>query len=123
MDGFLLDGHYYQYDLGWMIKEIINLKNQGVKIEEAIDKINSSIKTIDGEIARLNRLVDAIYNNNFEFVQHLIESAIKNVFFGLTKSGHFVAYIPESWDDIIFYTSGYDYDISGIPYGHLILRY
>lgn len=44
----------------------------------------------------------------------------KQVYFGLTMDGHFVAYIPESWSDITFDT-GAVYGRS--DYGRLILRF
>lgn len=56
-------------------------------------------------------------NENLETLYHLL---VKQVYFGLTDDGHFVAYIPESWDDIIFDT-GFDY--SSDLYGRLILRW
>ena len=42
------------------------------------------------------------------------------VFFGLTMDGYFVAYIPESWDEITFDTGA---DYSSDEYGRLILEY
>lgn len=50
----------------------------------------------------------------------LYKLLVKQIYFGLTDDGHFVAYIPESWEDIIFDT-GYDYDLD--TYGRLILRW
>ena len=50
--------------------------------------------------------------------QLIIETAIRQVYFGLTLDGHFVAYIPESWSDIVFDTGA----VYGTPeYGRLIL--
>ena len=46
------------------------------------------------------------------------------VFFGITDDGYFVAYIPESWDDITFNTTGLDINLPIQPeYGHLVLSY
>lgn len=54
----------------------------------------------------------------------VISAIIKNVWFGLTDSGYFVAYVPESWSDIIFKTTGLDIDLELMPeYGHLVLQY
>lgn len=50
----------------------------------------------------------------------LFTKLAKMVFFGLTMDGHFVAYIPESWQDIVFDT-GMQYGID--TYGRLILRW
>lgn len=54
----------------------------------------------------------------------LVGEMVKNVFFGLTDDGYFVAYIPETWDDIIFNTTGLDITLALQPaYGHLVLSY
>lgn len=53
----------------------------------------------------------------------LVGGLVKTVFFGINQDGYFVAYIPESWDDITFGTSGLDDFPAGIEYGHLTLAY
>lgn len=54
----------------------------------------------------------------------IIGQMIKNVWFGLTDSGYFVAYIPESWQDIVFNTTEYDIFTELQPqFGHLVLSY
>lgn len=53
-------------------------------------------------------------------LQLIFTHTAKQVFFGLTSDGYFVAYIPQSWDDIIFDT-GHDYTKD--TYGRLILRW
>lgn len=49
----------------------------------------------------------------------LFETYTRGIYFGLTLDGHFVAYVPESWNDIVFDT-GMDYTLD--TYGRLILR-
>lgn len=62
-------------------------------------------------------------DDNLETLYALL---VKQVYFGLTVNdgtnmgGRFVAYIPESWDDIVFDT-GMQYGID--TYGRLILRW
>lgn len=53
----------------------------------------------------------------------IIAELIKMVMFGLTPDGYFVAYIPDSWSDILFGTSGLDDFPAGIDFGHLTLSY
>ena len=53
----------------------------------------------------------------------LVGELVKMVFFGITDTGYFVAYIPEGWDDIIFNTTGFDIAIAGYDYGHLTLSF
>ena len=55
-----------------------------------------------------------------EHMPEIIRQAIKMVFFGLTDDGYFCAYIPDSWNDIMFDT-GMVY--GAYDYGRLILRY
>lgn len=53
-------------------------------------------------------------------MESIIAEAVKMVFFGLTDDGRFTAYIPQSWDGIVFDTV-MDY---GTPeYGCLVLKY
>lgn len=56
-------------------------------------------------------------NDNLEELYRLL---VKQVYFGLTLDGHFVAYIPESWDDIVFDTGA---NYGNDSYGRLILRW
>lgn len=53
----------------------------------------------------------------------IIAELVKMVFFNLNDAGYFVAYIPDSWSDIIFGTTGLDTFPAGIDYGHLTLNY
>lgn len=96
------------------------------------DYINNLIATDNSIIADLDQLkneVDEIQNwiDNFDtsFIEKVIADYIKvAVFFGLTMSGYFVAYIPETWDDITFKTTGYDIiDPLMSEFGHLELIY
>lgn len=88
------------------------------------------------EYAELKRCCDAMMSGNFPpaFIRSLenwlsrnaldlIGELVKMVFFGITDEGYFVAYIPESWEDIIFGTSGLDDFPAGVDYGHLTLSF
>lgn len=92
--------------------------------------------THEAEYAQLKALYDQIISGNFppsvvaafeawlrENALDLIGELVKMVFFGITDDGYFVAYIPESWDDIIFGTTGLDDFPSGVDFGHLTLSY
>lgn len=54
-------------------------------------------------------------NDNIAVLYKLL---VKQVYFGLTLSGYFVAYIPESWNDIVFDTV---MDSTNEDYGRLVL--
>lgn len=69
--------------------------------------------------AMLNALHTWVVNNTVD----IIGAAIKTVLFELTPEGYFIAYIPDSWSDLIFGTSGLDTFPAGVDYGHLTLTY
>lgn len=53
-------------------------------------------------------------------LKYIYDHTVKQIYFGLTDDGHFVAYIPDSWDDITFDTI---MNYSSPNYGCLTLSY
>lgn len=115
-------------------------------LRELLCKITKLLKTVEDlvawrakhekEYAQLKDLYDQIISGNFppsvvaafeDWMRRnaldLVGELVKMVFFGITADGYFVAYIPESWDDIIFGTTGFDDFPAGIDFGHLTLSY
>ena len=103
---------------------------------EIVDNINEWKESHEEEYLELKQLYDDMLAGNFpdsmlqslyewtvRNTEEIIGRAIKMVFFGLTDDGYFVAYIPESWDDITFGTSGLDDFPEGVDFGHLTLTY
>lgn len=94
------------------------------KAFEGFEVTTEEVEKLAGDIDELRAIVNKLLGGDFSFIQEIIGNAIDNVFFGLTDNGYFVAYIPESWDDIIFNTTGWDIDLAEMPqYGHLVLSY
>lgn len=122
----------YDSDLGWLIKCCKD-------IESAIDALNQWKEDVEPKIDDILNIWNAIESGELPTaVQDAIKKwlsanaidlmgdLVKHVFFGLTNDGHFVAYIPDSWSDIIFNTTDYDIILSTHPevgYGHLVLSY
>ena len=102
---------------------------------KVVDYINALIETDNEIFATLNKMkaditvlqnwVDNFDNNVEVMLREIIDRYIATmVFFGITDDGYFVAYIPESWDDITFYTTELDIFLPIEPeYGHLVLAY
>lgn len=112
------DNSLSYYEVLCKLTEHINGMVEGVEI--AIE----SVQDLAVDVAEIEKELEKISEGNFEFIYQIVANAIKNVFFGLTMNGYFVAYIPESWDDITFETTGWDVDIPSQPeYGHLVLSY
>lgn len=120
----------YEGDLGYIIKnmsKLIDDYNSIVDDQKAIDEKMAEIEAtyqaiLNGDFPEA--LKEAFYNWMIENASNIVARMIKNVFFGLTDSGYFCAWVPESWQDITFKTSEYDYTTPLCPeFGHLILQY
>lgn len=122
----------YDSDLGWLIKCCKN-------VNEAINALNQWKNEVEPKIEDILRIwgllesgqlppaiQDAIRQWLSVNAIDLLGELVKTVFFGLTDDGHFVAYIPDGWEDITFNTTYYDIILSAHPeysYGHLVLSY
>ena len=102
------------------------------KVVHYINDLIDSDKEIIADIDALRRDMDEVQNwiENFDdnarqIMEEIIERYIVTmVFFGITDDGYFVAYIPDSWDDITFRTTELDIFLEIEPeYGHLVLVY
>lgn len=97
-----------------------------------VDYINNLIKN-DKEFAdeidmfrdEISEMQKAIDNMDVAYAEKIVQTLITpGVYFGLTDSGYFVAYIPGGWDKVNFKTTGYDTIVDLQPeYGHLVLLY
>ena len=105
-----------------LFEQVSSLDEWKVEHEAEYDEL----KTLYDNIISGN-FPPAMYNSLYQWtVQNsasIIESLTKMVFFGLTDDGHFIAYIPDTWNDILFGTSGLDITVPNVDYGHLILSY
>lgn len=114
----------YDNDLGWLIKHVksyddtIAALNEWIKINTPkIDDLEAFKNALEsGDLP--DGVAQAIRDWCSENLIDLMAESIKNVFFGLTSSGYFCAYIPESWSSITFGTIQ-----DGELYGHLTLEY
>ena len=122
--------NFSDYNLDWCINTVKTYT-------EIVDQLNEWKTQHEQEYAELKAMYDAIIRGNFPDAMlqalhdwlsvnalDIIGEMVKMVFFGLTDTGYFIAYIPESWSDIIFNTTGYDITVVLMPdYGHLVLSY
>lgn len=119
----------YDSDLGWLIKDYKTL-------DEFIAAIKAWIEATQPTIDELKQLYEAIVSGNFpqpmkdaltqwmeENALDLVGELVHMVIFNITDDGHFVAYIPDSWNDIQFGTTGLDDFPAGVEFGHLTISY
>ncbi len=120
--------HFYDSDLREILKYVRNLI-------KAVKEIDGWIDEHQKDYEELKKLYDDLLAGKFtpEFLaaletwttkntQSIISAAIKTVAFGL-EDGYLVAYIPDSWSEIIFGTTGLDDFDTSYDFGHLTLTY
>lgn len=122
--------NFSDYNLDWCINTVKELTPR-------VDELESWRTTHEAEYQELNDIMQRI--NNGELTPALRESIYtwlktnaidiigelaKSVFFEISDDGYWVAYVPESWSDITFFTTGLDIELPIQPdYGHLVLAY
>lgn len=117
------------YNDDWLLKK---MKELAADIQEILDE---SSKFWDA-YKQFEQLIADIESGNFPpsireaFAKwmranaiDLVGELVKLVFFGINDEGYWVAYIPESWDEIIFNTTGLDITIQDVEDGHLVLSF
>lgn len=120
---------FHELNLDWVLSTVKELF-------AAVQEIDGWIDNHQQEYEELKALYDDIMAGNFPdsikaaFASwmsanaiNLVGQLVKSVFFELTDAGYFVAYIPDSWSDIIFKTTDLDISVPGVDYGHLVLNY
>lgn len=109
--------------IGYKLNEVIAIVNDSdstlADMKQAIEELQKEFEDFK------NSGFDDYYKDQVEQwikdnLDYIFAHVVKQVYFGLTQDGYFVAYIPKSWNDIIFDT-GMDYTLD--TYGRLILRW
>lgn len=118
-----------RYNADWLLKSVKELLTGLEGLNDWKDKHEEEYQELkdlyddfmDGKIPPKleNSLILWIKKN----AQNIINEVIKNVYFGITDSGYFVAYSPDSWADIIFSTTGLEHVDEGYEFGRLILSF
>lgn len=119
----------YDSDLGWLIKHVSSY-------DETIQTLNAWIAENQPKLDDMEALYQALISGNLpegvkegiekwcrENMADLVGELVKMVLFGINDQGYFVAYIPDSWSDIIFNTTGLDVSVAGYDFGHLCLSF
>lgn len=93
-------------------------------INNLIDTNNQIIEYVDELKAELKEVQDWIDNVDTSYAESIIREYLATmIFVEISDAGYFVYYIPESWDDITFNTTGLDITIPDTDYGRLVLSY
>lgn len=113
-----------------------NLNEKQTTLEENFETLNTNFdelkNNINQELEAMKTLLDSIKNGDYvdlyldsiksyidDNLQNLVKGLVNYVSFGLTADGYFCAYIPNTWDFIIFSTVDYGEELEG----HLVLEW
>lgn len=120
---------FHELNLDWLImatKELLKEVDSLDEWKSEHEKEYEELKNFYDDLAS-GDFPEGMYDTLHQWVvdnaESIIAELVKCVFFNLTDDGYFVAYIPDSWSDIIFGTTGLDTFPVGIDYGHLTLNY
>lgn len=107
------------YNIGMSQSDLLKFVSEYFEdIDATIKEEIEKVLTDDGYYLDvvIPKLEDVINNN----LQLFVSKIAKQVYFGLTDSGYFYAFVPGSWDGVTFSTTTEE-DEQG--YGHLVLKY
>lgn len=104
---------YYEV-LCKVVKYINDLIEQDKIFGAELEKLRADLAVVQKWIADFDT----------SFAEKIIaEHLAKMIIVGISDAGYIVYYIPESWDNITFNTTGLDIGIEGQEYGKLVLSY
>lgn len=93
-------------------------------INKLIDTDNEIVENLTALKNEVNQVQEWINNFDTSYLEGLIEEYLATmIFVEITDSGFFVYYIPQTWADITFNTTGLDISIPDTDYGRLVLSY
>lgn len=127
-------GDHYQYNLYWLVNQLkqaltntetLRLHDIGQDSRlNGLDALTAQLKDATDQLFAKLKAGDFTKDTFIEWVNtnmtDIIHQMVRFVFFGLDDDGHFVAYIPASWDFLHFDTL-LDPDKPG--FGHLVVYY
>lgn len=98
---------------------------------KVVDYINNMIeeqKEFSAELNELKSELEVVKKWIADFDTSYIEEVVRKylatmIFVEISDAGYIVYYIPETWKNITFETTGLDVEIDGTEYGRLVLNY
>lgn len=79
------------------------------------------IQELQADLAKVQEWIDS-YDTSF--AEKIIREHLATmIFVEISDAGYIIYYIPESWDEITFNTTGLDVSIPDYDYGRLVLSY
>lgn len=104
---------YYEI-LCKVVNYINNIIDNEKEITEEVENLKAELKVVQEWIA----------NFDTSYAESIIKKYIATmIFLEISDSGYILYFIPDTWEDINFNTTGKDIQIDGQEYGRLVLSY
>ena len=109
---------FHEMNLSWLLDM---MKSLGLDVKDLAEKLES----FEGDVkAQLEYLENWIKNYDTSFAISVIEKYLATmIFVEINDAGYVTYYIPDTWDEIQFNTTGIDISVPDVDYGHLVLSY
>ena len=97
------------------------------KVVDYINKLIEQDKIFGDELTKLKEELTTVQkwidNYDTSYAKEVLEKYIANmIYVDISDSGYIIYHIPESWNDVKFYTTGLDITVqTENEYGHLVL--
>ena len=97
------------------------------KVVNYINKLIEQDKIFGDELTKLREdlatVQEWIKTDNTTYIKNIVEKYIAGmIYVDISDSGYIIYHVPESWNDIKFYTTGLDITVPTTnDYGHLVL--
>ena len=110
------DAHYLNLD--FLLRK---MKELGINVNELETKLDAMGDDLQAQIDYVTNWVN---NYTDSWAKSVIEKYLATmIFVEITDSGYITYFIPDTWEEIEFNTTGLDISIPGVDYGHLVLSY
>lgn len=98
------------------------------KLTKYISDVIANQEVLNDEWLELKKEVEEVQYKLDHFDAEVVEKIVREylatmIFVEISDAGYFIYYVPKSWDNIKFETSGVDVEIPNVEYGRLILSY
>ena len=97
------------------------------KVVNYINKLIEQDKIFGDELTKLKEDLATVQKwintDNTAYIKNIVEKYIAGmIYVDISDSGYIIYHVPESWNDIKFYTTGLDITVPTTnDYGHLVL--
>ena len=109
---------FHEMNLSWLLDMMKKLGIEVKELKEQLDTFGDDMQ------AQIDYLMNWVNNYSDAWAKKVIEKYLATmIFVEISDAGYIVYYIPDSWDEINFNTTGLDVNMPDRDYGHLVLSY